>query len=236
VVLVVSQSSHLRVSRRIGPAQQLDPTTRFLKIRATSTAKNLPCTLYCVLCCSLLRISRFLFAPPLLRWTRPSCMSANGFSRAARPLVAAGCCVRYPCSRLGVRQHQHQCFTTTTTRRSAAGGNANPSGAPPRMASAVGAAWSLPGVIGIAAAAGIAGWGLSELRHRGLPGTVLLDGVFPPQGQYASMREMQQVCCCFVKRCFAGPFKRRPEHGGGGSQSTSLTPPFFHFHTRSSLT
>ena len=106
-------------------------------------------------------------------------MSANRFTRAARPL-----------GRSLTKSNNNPClpgrqrFTTSSARRAAAG-----NGAGSRAASA----WPLQGVLAAAAAAGFLGWGASELRHQGFPGTVLLDGTFPAR-RYASMREMQQVC------------------------------------------
>lgn len=106
-----------------------------------------------------------------------SCMSANRFARAARPVGRSLTRSNNPC--LSGRQH----FTTSSLRRTSAG-----NGSGPRAASA----WSLPSVFAAAAAAGLLGWGASELRHRGFPGTVLFDGTFPGP-RYASMREMELV-------------------------------------------
>ncbi|KAK4102127.1 FAD-binding domain-containing protein [Parathielavia hyrcaniae] len=104
-------------------------------------------------------------------------MAATRFTRAARPLGRSLAAFSNPCP--GGRQP----FTTTLLRRAAAG-----NGQGPRTASA----WALPGVYAIAAAAGLLGWAASEIRHRGLPATVRLDGAFPVP-QYASMREMEQA-------------------------------------------
>jgi D-lactate dehydrogenase (cytochrome) len=117
-------------------------------------------------------------APCILRLV--TCMSANRFTRAARPLGRSlATFSNNPCS--AARQR----FTTTSARRAAAGNN------PGHRAASV---WSLPGVFGVAAAAGLLGWGVAEVRHRGFPGAVLLDGAFPA-ARYASVRGMEQVCC-----------------------------------------
>ncbi|KAK3367000.1 FAD-linked oxidase-like protein [Lasiosphaeria ovina] len=108
-------------------------------------------------------------------------MSANHFARAAsaaKPLsrsLAAGA------TRTGSCAAGRQSFTTSAVRRTVAG-----KGPSPRIASA----WSFSGVLGVATAAGMFGWGVSELRHRGFPGTVLLDSVFP-EPRYANLREME---------------------------------------------
>lgn len=109
-----------------------------------------------------------------------ACMSANRLVRAARPLGRSLAALE------AARPASRQRFATSSSpRRQAAAGN----GPVPRTASA----WSLPGVFAVAAVAGLVGWGASELNHRGLPGTVLLDGVSPAP-QYASLRQMEQVC------------------------------------------
>ncbi|KAH6628556.1 hypothetical protein F5144DRAFT_313171 [Chaetomium tenue] len=105
-------------------------------------------------------------------------MSATRFTRAARPLGRSLATSSTP--RAATRQR----FTTTSTRRAAPGGN----GEGPRTAST----WPFPVVFAATAAAGLLGWGASEIRHQGFPGAVLLDGTFaaPP---YASMRGMEQA-------------------------------------------
>jgi D-lactate dehydrogenase (cytochrome) len=109
----------------------------------------------------------------------PGCMPANRFARAARPLGRSLAAFNTnPC--LTGRQR----FTTSALRRSATGSGPGPRSAP---------AWSLSTVFAAAAAAGLLGWGASELRHQGFPGAVQLDGTFPAR-RYASMREMEQVC------------------------------------------
>ena len=108
-------------------------------------------------------------------------MSAKQLMKAARPLgrrpVAAAGTLRGPCA--ATRQR----FTTTPFRRGISGNSQEP-----RTAST----WSFSGVFAIAATAGLVGWGASELRHEGFPGTMLFDGgLLTPR--YASMREMEQV-------------------------------------------
>ncbi|KAL2257486.1 hypothetical protein VTK26DRAFT_110 [Humicola hyalothermophila] len=108
--------------------------------------------------------------------------AANRFSKAVRPLG------RRPLTALS-NSNNNPCFTgrqrfsTTPLRRAVAGNN---------QASRPASAWSLPAVLFVAGAAGLLGWGASELRHRGFPGTVLLDGKFPAP-RYANMREMEQA-------------------------------------------
>ncbi|KAK3298327.1 uncharacterized protein B0H64DRAFT_72270 [Chaetomium fimeti] len=104
-------------------------------------------------------------------------MSATRFSRAARPLGRSLGTFNSPCP--AARQR----FTTTPARRAAPG-----SGRGPRAAST----WPLPAVFGVATAAGLLGWGASEIRHQGFPGAVLLDGTFAAP-RYASMRGMEQA-------------------------------------------
>ncbi|KAL2017038.1 hypothetical protein VTK56DRAFT_2650 [Thermocarpiscus australiensis] len=106
-----------------------------------------------------------------------SCMSATRFARAARPLGRSLAALNKPCAA------GRQRFATSAFRRAA-----NGSAQVPHLASA----WPLSGVFAVAVAAGLLGWGASELRHRGFPGTVLLDSAFPAP-RYASMREMEQA-------------------------------------------
>ncbi|KAK1825842.1 RNA dependent RNA polymerase-domain-containing protein [Podospora conica] len=91
--------------------------------------------------------------------------------------VAATAALRGPC--IAGRQR----FTTSLLRRAVAGGHHEP-----RVASV----WSLSNVCAVAITAGLMGWGASEFRHGGFPGTMLLDGG-PDTPRYASMREMEQV-------------------------------------------
>ncbi|KAL2140727.1 hypothetical protein VTI28DRAFT_3320 [Corynascus sepedonium] len=110
-------------------------------------------------------------------------MSANRIARAARPLgrsLTAAPLSKVPRPTIA----RHRFTTSTTVRRAATRGDAQGS----RIAST----WSLPGVIAVATAAGLLGWGVSELAHRGFPGAVLLDGAFPAP-RYASMRGMEQA-------------------------------------------
>ncbi|KAK4165762.1 RNA-dependent RNA polymerase [Cladorrhinum sp. PSN259] len=106
-------------------------------------------------------------------------MSANRFVRAVKPL--------------GQRPHgpsaviSRQRFFTTSFRRSKfTSTHGHHQG--PRTAST----WSMSGVAGVAMTAGLLGWGISELRHGGFPGAVLLDSSFSTP-RYASMREMEQT-------------------------------------------
>lgn len=106
-----------------------------------------------------------------------TCMSATRFTRAARPLSRSLAPFNAP--RAAARQR----FTTTSTRRAAPG-----NGEGPRTAST----WPFPVVFAATAAAGLLGWGASEIRHQGFPGAVLLDGTFAAPA-YASVRGMEQV-------------------------------------------
>lgn len=109
-----------------------------------------------------------------------SCMSASYLARVARPLgrpVVAATTARGPNAAGRCR------FSTSVLRRALAGNSRGP-----RIAST----WPMSGIFAIAAAAGLVGWGASELRHGNFPGTMLLDSGFLPR--YASMRQMEQVC------------------------------------------
>lgn len=106
-----------------------------------------------------------------------TCMSATRFTRAARPLGRPLATFNTPYA--AARQR----FTTTSARRAAPGG-----GEGPRTAST----WPFPAVFAAATAAGLLGWGASEIRHQGFPGAVLLDGTFAAP-RYASMRGMEEV-------------------------------------------
>lgn len=112
-------------------------------------------------------------------------MSAKRLAMRAMPLgrsVVATAALRGPC--IAGRQR----FTTSLFRRAAAGSHREP-----RAASV----WSLSNVCAVAVTAGLMGWGASELRHGGFPGTMLLDGGLDTP-RYASMREMEQVCCAVL--------------------------------------
>ena len=128
--------------------------------------------------------------------------------RAARPLfrpLATTAAFRGPFVGVAGRQ---RLFATTVARQGVAGNRQEP-----RRAST----WSMSGVFAVAATAGIVGWGASELRHGGFPGTMLLDGGFLAP-RYASMREMEQVCYTssnlpLTRRypsppCVSSPFRR----------------------------
>lgn len=86
-------------------------------------------------------------------------------------------------------------YTTSAVRQSPIGsdsGKANDG--PGNIKEAKNAStWALSGVFAVAVGAGLIGWGLSELRHGGFPGTVMLDSLFP-MPKYANLREMELVC------------------------------------------
>jgi len=108
-------------------------------------------------------------------------MSAKHLLRAASPLGRASAHLRGPCA-----AHRHR-FTTSVSRRTISGKTGSEE---PRTAST----WSVSGVFAVAATAGLMGWGASELRHGGFPGTMRFDGGLTAP-RYASMRQMEQVCC-----------------------------------------
>src|SRR4051794_33539190 len=96
-------------------------------------------------------------------------MSAKLFARAARPRGRPAAALRGPgpCAATGLQRFSRSAFRRATN--GAKGGRQEP-----RIASA----WSCSGAFAIAATAGLVGWGASELRHGGFPGTMLLDGGF----------------------------------------------------------
>ena len=51
------------------------------------------------------------------------------------------------------------------------------------------------GAFVIATTAGLLGWSLSEFRHTGFPGAMLMDSIYPAP-DYASLHEMELVCWC----------------------------------------
>lgn len=110
-------------------------------------------------------------------------MSAKHLLRAAKPL---GRSVTTPAGFRRLSAASRQRFTTSAFRRTVFG---NSKEHEPQTASA----WSVSGVFAVAATAGLMGWGASELRHGGFPGTLMLDGGLATP-RYASMREMEQVC------------------------------------------
>lgn len=105
-------------------------------------------------------------------------MSANRFTRAARPLGRSVAAVNTNPLAAG-----RQRFTTSSLRRAATNNGAGTHAA---------SKWSLSGVFAVAAGASLLGWGVSELRHQG-SGAASLDGT-SLASRYASMREMEQVC------------------------------------------
>ncbi|KAK3393116.1 hypothetical protein B0H63DRAFT_10800 [Podospora didyma] len=110
-------------------------------------------------------------------------MSAANFSRAARAAKPLGRYLGASATRSGSSAAGRQKFTTSAVRRTIAS-----KGSEKRIASA----WPFSGVLAVATAAGLLGWGASELKHSDFPGTVMLDSVFP-MPRYASLREMEQA-------------------------------------------
>ncbi|KAK4194585.1 FAD-linked oxidase-like protein [Triangularia verruculosa] len=102
-------------------------------------------------------------------------MSATRLLRAAKPIGR---------SLVALNNTGRQRFATSALRRNPNTG----SGESPKQASV----WSYPGVMAVAATAGLFGWGMSEIRHGSLPKAMLFDSMhsYP---RYASMREMEQA-------------------------------------------
>lgn len=125
-------------------------------------------------------------------------MSVQHLARAAKPLgrslaVARPATIYAPFSGF-LRGHKY--YTTSAVRQLPTGneGGRGSSTGPGNFKDAKNAStWALSGVFAIAVGAGLIGWGLSELRHRGFPGTMMLDSLFP-MPNYANLREMEQVC------------------------------------------
>lgn len=106
-------------------------------------------------------------------------MSASYFARVVKPLgrsasasAAAGAAATTRRSRF---------FTTSASRRNITGKTTS---------SKTASTWSGQGVLAIAAAAGLAGWGLATLNTRGFPETLLLDSKMP-MPKYAGMHDMK---------------------------------------------
>ncbi|KAK3330951.1 hypothetical protein B0H66DRAFT_465198 [Apodospora peruviana] len=123
-------------------------------------------------------------------------MSVHHFARAAKPLgrpMTAAASIGAPCaghaaSRRLATSAVRRILTGTGNTAGPSNGSGNGDGRGPRNASA----WPLSGVFAVAVGAGVIGWGISELRYRGFPGTVMLDSIFP-MPKYANLREMKQA-------------------------------------------
>ncbi|KAK4214093.1 mitochondrial D-lactate dehydrogenase [Rhypophila decipiens] len=121
-------------------------------------------------------------------------MSAQSLIRAVKPLSRSAAVARRVtiCGPLSARY-----YSSPPPIRTSASGSKRPdendnssSGNPEDLKNA--SAWPLSGVFAVALGAGLAGWGISELRHRGFPGTMMLDSLFP-MPKYASLGEMEQA-------------------------------------------
>ncbi|KAK3693773.1 hypothetical protein B0T22DRAFT_368923 [Podospora appendiculata] len=131
-------------------------------------------------------------------------MSAHHLARAAKPLGRSVAETAANPMSPWLRQAQalgRQPFTTSALRRALTGNiqNSGPGNSPgpgpgpgPNKSSGTRTAstWSLSTLFAVAATASLAGWGVSELRHRGLPGSMLLDSMFPTP-KYASLHDME---------------------------------------------
>ncbi|KAJ9133336.1 D-lactate dehydrogenase [Coniochaeta hoffmannii] len=109
-------------------------------------------------------------------------MSANYFARAVRPLSrsTAAAAVSTPRSTATIIGRS-RVFSASAIRRKA----------DPRIsAGQTASTWTGPGVLAVAAVAGLLGWGLASLSDREFPGAMRLDSriVMP---RYASMRDME---------------------------------------------
>lgn len=127
-------------------------------------------------------------------------MSVQLLARAAKPLgrslaVARAAIICGPGPFSGSPRGS-QFYTTSAVRQSPTGndGGKGSDAGPGNIKDAKNAStWALSGVFAVAVGAGLMGWGLSELRHRGFPGTMMLDSLFP-MPKYANLREMEHVC------------------------------------------
>lgn len=120
-------------------------------------------------------------------------MSTTHLMRAARPISRA---VAGPGARLGAGAIAYrQRFTTSAVRGSISGessGSSNGKAHQTRWAST----WPpVSGAFVIATTAGLLGWSLSEFRHNGFPGAMLMDSIYPAP-DYASLHEMELVRSC----------------------------------------
>ena len=112
-------------------------------------------------------------------------MSANYIARAARPLgrSATGTAAFASSFRAAV-PGRARFLTTSASRRNAAGKRI--------PAARTASTWTGPGVLAIAAAAGLLGWSVATIGVKGFPGAMRLDSkVAMPK--YASMRDMEVV-------------------------------------------
>lgn len=120
-------------------------------------------------------------------------MSTTYLMKAARPIrrAVAGPGVSGSTCSIAFRQR----FTTSAVRSNISGesgGSSNGKARQTRWAST----WPpVSGAIVIATTAGLLGWSLSEFRHNGFPGTMLMDSIYPAL-DYASLHEMEQVRWC----------------------------------------
>ncbi|KAM7187928.1 mitochondrial D-lactate dehydrogenase [Rhypophila sp. PSN 637] len=122
-------------------------------------------------------------------------MSAQSLIRAVQPLSRSAAVARRVtiCGPLSARYYSSPPSIRTSasgSKRTDENDNSSSSGNPEDLKSA--STWPLSGVFAVALGAGLAGWGISELRHRGFPGNMMLDSLFP-MPKYASLGEMEQA-------------------------------------------
>ena len=116
-------------------------------------------------------------------------LTAN-LMRAARPIgrAAAGSGASLGAGGVAYRQR----FTTSAVRSKPfeeSSGSSNGKARQTRWAST----WPpVSGAFVIATTAGLVGWSLSEFRHNGFPGAMLMDSILPAD-DYGSLHEMELV-------------------------------------------
>lgn len=122
-----------------------------------------------------------------------SSMSARSLIRAAKPLGRPAAVARRVaiCGPLTTRYYS----APPAIRPSTAGdktANKDNTGSESSEDLKNASTWPLSSVVAVALGAGLAGWVLSEFQHRGFPGAMMLDSLFP-MPKYASIPEMEQV-------------------------------------------
>ncbi|KAK3388998.1 FAD-linked oxidase-like protein [Sordaria brevicollis] len=115
-------------------------------------------------------------------------MSTTNLMRAARPISRA---VAGPGAKLGAGGIAYcQRFTTSAVRGSISGGSSG-GGSGKKHQTRWSSTWPpVSGAFVIATTAGLLGWSLSEFRHNGFPGAMLMDSIYPAP-DYASLDEME---------------------------------------------
>ncbi|KAB5560006.1 FAD-linked oxidase-like protein [Coniochaeta sp. 2T2.1] len=114
-------------------------------------------------------------------------MSGNFLARVVRPLGRSTAATSVSVSPSSVTAAgRTQSFTTSAVRRNAAPGKA------PRKipAARTASTWTGPGVLAVAAVAGLLGWGVASLSVKEFPGAMRLDSKIA-MPRYASMHDME---------------------------------------------